>query len=208
MTHHTPHSARETLLSNTVLSTEQVEQDDVLYVGVFGGLNIVTAGNAECAEDDSEHGLTDTECVVGERGLRRKLEGTLHAGQRCQGQDKTETVTRGRQKWTLSKARYLIPETTIRTCFVKAMTVFSYATSETNKNVGSLISTVRILQSRAMSFRVLRGGPWPVPKQYAALFEEASGQYPSSTQHCTRRPRPVPSSRQHYTRRPPASTLQ
>ena len=90
MTHHTPHSARETLLSNTVLSTEQVEQDDVLYVGVFGGLNIVTAGNAECAEDDSEHGLTDTECVVGERGLRRKLEGTLHAGQRCQGQDKTD----------------------------------------------------------------------------------------------------------------------
>ena len=60
----TPQSARETLPPDTVLSKEQVDQDDVTCLNACGGLNTDTVGITECAEDDSEHGLADIECVA------------------------------------------------------------------------------------------------------------------------------------------------
>ena len=62
MTHHNLHVKHCHL---TLCSVKK----NVSCLGACGGLDAETVGGTECAEDDSECGVTDIDCVAEERGF-------------------------------------------------------------------------------------------------------------------------------------------
>ena len=62
MTHHNLHVKH----CHPTLSSVK---NSVSCLGACGGLDAETVGGTECAEDDSECGVTDIDCVAEERGF-------------------------------------------------------------------------------------------------------------------------------------------
>ena len=120
--YNTPQSARETLPQNIVLSKEQVDQDNVTCLDAYGGLNTEIVGNTECAEDDSERGLTDTKCVAEERGCSAEEICMQVNGVKSR---LNRTCCKGKIETNIFKTRYLIPEMTVWACIFKVKTLLT-----------------------------------------------------------------------------------